>query len=133
VSLHNTVEFWIEVLVVPSQRTIALSVDEPDLAAKSSRLVQPRIKCPFAVLIHTVFMPPGLLIKLWNVTELTFSRSPSVLIVTPCPSAIEFLLVPSQITICRSVELLGTVRVVMLLSPLAFVVFIIVLFDIHNL
>jgi hypothetical protein len=46
---------------VPFQQTIALSVDDPDPAAKSSRSVFPCIKCPSAVLIQRVFAVPGLL------------------------------------------------------------------------
>jgi hypothetical protein len=72
----------------------------------------------------------GFVVAVSKVTELTLARSPLALMVTPCPLAIEFPLVPSQITISLSVELLSTVRVVILLNPLAFVVLMIVLFDI---
>jgi hypothetical protein len=66
----------------------------------------------------------------WTRAELKLARSPLALMVTLCPPGIEFPLVPSQMTISRLVELLGTVRVVILLNPLAFVVLMIVLFDI---
>jgi hypothetical protein len=68
---------------------------------------------------------PGFAGVVMKVIELTLARSPLALMVTPCPPAIEFPLVPDHD--------FPVSRVVILLNPLVFVVLMIVLFDIlHN-